>query len=91
MKQITLREFCLRPASHLKELPITLVAYGKPVASIIPVNSFKVSSEVLKEEDLMPKPHTPAKVLEPLVVGNFNQDLVQFFEGKKYINGKEVK
>lgn len=68
MKQINIREFCLRPASYLKELPVTLTRYGKPVASIIPVGSFKISSEVLEEKDLTPKAMTPTLPLKPAVM-----------------------
>jgi len=79
MKQINIREFCLRPASYLKELPITLTRYGKSIASIIPAykdgyvdigkklshSGFKVS--VKPVQNLEPKPMTPIPPLEPAV------------------------
>ena len=34
MKQITIREFCLRPAFYLEDLPISLVRYSRVVAIV---------------------------------------------------------
>jgi antitoxin (DNA-binding transcriptional repressor) of toxin-antitoxin stability system len=77
MKNINIREFCLRPASYLKELPIILTRYGKPVASIVSVDSFKISSHVLKEEELVVKPMTPTPPLEPVVTQFITQKQIK--------------
>jgi hypothetical protein len=36
MKQISVREFQLHPTKYLKELPLVLTQYNKPVADLIP-------------------------------------------------------
>lgn len=89
MKQINIREFCLRPASYLKELPITLTRYGSPVASIIPFKSFKVSDELIDEKDLIPKPMAPTPPIKPKVYDIIEELPTQppktfFFNGHKY-------
>jgi hypothetical protein len=60
MKTITLREFCLRPASYIKELPITLTSYDKPVACIVPYSDLrgddKKNLPKIEKEHVQPDP-----------------------------------
>src|SRR5437763_5586167 len=39
MKQIALREFQLHPTKYLKELPLTLMSRGRPVADVLSPNT----------------------------------------------------
>jgi len=55
MKQITIREFCLRPSEYLNNLPFKFLRYGRVVAIVSPPDMDPKVKEVVEKIKTLPK------------------------------------
>lgn len=52
MKKVSLRSFQLKATRFLKELPIALTRYGKPIAIVSPLSSFEGFSKLSEKQSI---------------------------------------
>ena len=92
MKEITIREFQLKASQYLKDMPLVLTRYGRPVAEVIPYEdqTKSLEHEILKKDTvetlppIEPKEQPEKEETEEEIVEEVKQAIVESeqIEGK---------
>lgn len=81
MKEITIRDFQLKAAKYLKDMPLVLTRYGRPVATLLPYEEETVNleHEISKSENI----DIPSPVVNPAIASD---NSVQESTSEEHVN-----